>query len=73
MYQQLMEECVQGTQNILHMALTAKLYLQALVCLQHIRSAPHSEIKEEVYPVPIEYKQMFDKKAVDGGTMMKVR
>jgi hypothetical protein len=33
---------------------------------------PHSEIKEEVYPLPIEYKQIFNDK-LDEETMMKVR
>jgi hypothetical protein len=48
--------------------------LQALVYVSTAYSqCPHSEIKEEVYPLPIEYKQIFDGKIVDEETMMKVR
>ena len=54
--------------------MAAFLCSQALVYVSTAYSqCPRSEIKEEVYPVPVDYKQIFDGNMLDEETAEKVR
>jgi len=54
-------------------ALAVLLCSQALVYVSTAYSqCPHCEIREEVYPVPLDYHQILDGKILDEGTAKSV-